>query len=234
MRRVALLPLALAAGCDDFKLVGPQYGGTPIFNVYVGVQVEDSALVQFAAELRAGPVTPSSIVVEGHTVAPVARSSGAWTYEWSDTLPAAFAPTHLTIVTPSITGAPTPNTTITIPIPKRDSPVGIVLPVGQELRLHIAPSELPKAPLTRRAAQWLFDLERGSVGTSFNRVFATGNGDHAPEIRVPWDWINAAAGDSLVARLQTSSDCDVVGSAYEIRVGVGASLTWRIAVVAPP
>jgi len=233
MRRVALLSLALAAACDDFKLVGPQHDGTSNFNVVVHVQVDDSALVQFFAELRAGPGQPSSMIVEGHTVAPAALSSGAWAYQWSDTLPAAFAPTHLSISTPSVEGAPASSSTIIIPIPKREDPVSVVAPVGQELRLHTAPSVLPQAPLTRRAAQWAFDLERATAGTPYNRVFATGNGDYASEIRVPWSWINATAGDSLVARLQTSFDYDTQGS-YETRIGVFARLTWRAAVVAQP
>ena len=234
MRRAALVLVVLTVACHDFTLVEPPRGGPPGLLIFVQGSVEDSAKLDLAAELRGtgdAAGQPSALYVESTAVPPKARASGVWTYEWHEAVPAPSTRTDLRLTTPALAGLPSSALALTILIPRREDPVNVVSPFGEDVRLHVSPATPPASPLTDGGAQWVLELRQSDGSGQSRQLVVAGTGSYPPELRVPWAWINAAGLDSATARLQLNTTYHGKDTPYDVDVIGIFVLTWRIRVL---
>ena len=232
MRHASIAALLLAVGCSDFTLVEPRHidpMDRASLGVFVQVSERDSVTVDLFAEFRsgAGATVPSTLSVQGTALRPTDQGEGVWIYEWREVFPVTSAPRQLQVTTPSVQGATSSALSLVIPIARREDPMDVAVPFGEDLRLHVSPLTVPAPPLTDAALVWSVMLQQATAAYP-GQALVSGKDAYPPELHFPWEWVELVSRDSLVGRFQAVVGYHAPGDAYDVSVQALSQVAWRI------
>jgi hypothetical protein len=243
MKVVAWVLVLGAMSCKDFDLVGPSPNVEP--SLFVAVIAEHDSGSRYSvnawfhpgsdASGNAKPYSDRSLLVETLAVAPQASSDEfQWFYGTQLNRPAVRSQVDTVRIRPPVAQDVFLPPNVAVPIPAREDPEEVVLPAGQDLRLHVSSVAGDSTALAGGTDSWQLNLrESCSTAESGTVLSAHGTGAYPAELRVPWEWIANAQGTVLHACLLASARYEGSGAPYLTRVYVSVRISWRIRIVSP-
>jgi hypothetical protein len=236
MKRALVVVLFTAGGCSGFDLVAPAPESPPYLSVSVEVDRKDVSRYTVTAILLPGvdgagkqkPVTDRSLQVNDSSLIPQLDLRQNFHYEWHGERSSADADSIFVRV-PRAGPSPTIDYRVKVPIAGREDPFNISLVSGDDLRLHLTQILNPPG-LSRVTETWQLMVRHAEEpgGANLGLLQVSGLDARPSEIRVPWEWIKAAARDSLVASLTTLSFYRGEGAPYRVEVFVNTVVTWHV------
>jgi hypothetical protein len=243
MKAAALVLLLGPMSCKDFDLVGPSPNLEPW--LFVGVFAEHDSGSRYTvnavfhpgsdASGNAKPYLDRSLLVETLAIGPQASSDEfQWFYGTQLNRPAVRSQVDTLKIRPPVPQDVFLTPSVAVPIPAREDPEEVVLPAGQDLRLHVSSVAGDSTALAGGTDSWQLALrESCSTAESGTVLNAQGSGAYPTELRVPWEWIANAQGRVSHACFLASARYEGSGVAYRTRVHVGVRISWRIRIISP-
>ncbi|MEX2178668.1 MAG: hypothetical protein WD801_08170 [Gemmatimonadaceae bacterium] len=232
MRAVArALVLASTVSCSGLEFVSPPADVPPELVISVVVHHRDETTLLLDAffssgtdaEGRSRQITDSTLVVAGTVVQPsILPASGNLRYSWQHV--SAVAPMTVAVRSPVVAGLPL-EPVMTIPLSRRTDSAARDLAEGDDLQLALPEKNTGDMPVD----SWVVDVRRQD---NAHVVSANGRGAGAGLVELPWHWLRAPVGDTLLVTYREMSSTERNVS-YSLRVSRFTQVDWRIAIVAP-
>ena len=232
MRRALAVALCVAtSGCLGLEIVAPARNAPPAMTLAVLSSFGAEARVHVSGFLARGTdadglpraLVDSTLVIGGQVVTPFAQGiERDLRYEFDMPI-AAVLPETLVVRLPIVTG--TDATALDVPLAPRAGPYAFDLMHGEDLLLPI-PGD-PAPPVSNSSGNWYLAVRTMAASL----VSLSSNGVPPDTVALPFEWLKAQPGDTLVITFNRNYERAVQGAPYATRIFQATIAEWRVAVV---